>query len=334
MLTRLLLTVSLLLAASVTALAGDDAPAWLQQAAGTNVPAYDKTVRAVVLVNDQKITVTDDGHVTTTRLYAVRILNREGRSEAVAREIYHTDTGKVRELQAWLIRAAGPPKHYGKDQTIDIALATDDVYNEYRAKAIIGEDDADAGQVFGFQAVSEDRSIFSQTEWQFQDELPALVSRVTLVLPNGWRSTSVTFNHDAVTPAASGSTFTWELRNLAPIPPEPMSPAVTNLAPRVAISYFPANAASAAVKTFADWAQVSRWMSELEDPQVTTNPELEAKARQLTANCKTELERIQAIGQFVQGIKYISIQTGLGRGGGYQPHAATLVFAKSYGDCK
>src|SRR5215471_18020067 len=127
MLTRLLLFVAVMLAASVTTLAGDDVPAWLQQAATTSVPTYEKTVSAVVLLNDQKITVTDDGHVTTTRMYAVRILNREGRSEAVAREIYHTDTGKVRELQAWLIRATGPPRHYGKDQTIDLALATDDV---------------------------------------------------------------------------------------------------------------------------------------------------------------------------------------------------------------
>jgi transglutaminase-like putative cysteine protease len=333
--TRFLVPLLVILLAPLTTLAGDDLPAWLQQAAATNVPPYEKSVPAVVLLNDQKISVTEDGRVVTTRMYAVRILNREGRDEAVAREIYQTDTGKVRELQAWLIRSSGPSKHYGKDQVVDIALATDDVYNEIRAKAIIAENDADAGYVFGYQMVSEDRSIFSQTEWEFQDSLPALISRITLALPNGWRTTSVTFNHDNISPTESGSTYTWELRNLAPIPREPLSPAVTNLAPRLAISYFPAaNSSNTSVRTFGDWAQVSQWMSELEDPQVTTNAELEAKTRELTANCKTELERIQAIGRYVQSIKYISIQTGLGRGGGYRPHAATEVFAKSYGDCK
>ncbi len=331
---RFLSSILVTLIAAVTAVAGDEAPAWLQQAAAATVPSYDKNVSAVVLLNDQKISVTDDGRVVTTRLYAVRILNREGRSAALAREIYQTDTGKIRELQAWLIRPSGPAKHYGKDQTVDLALATDDVYNEYRVKAIFAKDDADAGQVFGYQVVSEDRSIFSQTEWDFQDSLPALISRMTLVVPNGWRSTSVTFNHTDVTPTVNASTYTWELRNLAPIPHEPLSPAVTNLAARVAISYFPANPTNTSVKTFGDWAQVSGWISELEDPQVTTSPELEAKARALTADCKTELERIQAIGRYVQGIKYISIQTGLGRGGGYRPHPATEVFAKSYGDCK
>src|SRR5919202_1263755 len=35
-----------------------------------------------------------------------------------------------------------------------------------------------------------------------------------------------------------------------------------------------------------------------------------------------------------QKVQYIAIQTGLGQGGGYRPHASTEVFAKSYGDCE
>ncbi len=332
---QLALTLVLVFIASAPVFAGDDVPAWLQQAASMPSPAYDKDVPAVVLLNDQKITVGEDGRVVTTRTYAVRILTREGRAEAIAREIYQTDTGKVRDLQAWLVRSSGPAKHYGKDQTIDIALAVNDVYNEYRAKAIVAEDDADTGNVFGYQMTSEDRSIFSQFEWEFQDRMPALVSRVTLVLPGGWRASSVTFNHADVAATVSGASYSWELHDLSPIAKEPMSPPVSTLAPRVAVSYFPAAGSnSATVKTFADWAQVSQWMSELEDPQVTSDPALEAKARDLTANSKTEFERIQAIGRYVQSVKYISIQTGLGRGGGYRPHTATEVFAKSYGDCK
>src|SRR5947208_16259024 len=115
MFTRLILCSSLVAFAAVTALAGSDAPpSWLQQAAATTPPTYDKDVPAVVLLNDQKITVSDDGHVVRTRTFAVRILNREGRAEAIAREVYQTDTGKVRDLQAWLIRSNGPVKHYGR----------------------------------------------------------------------------------------------------------------------------------------------------------------------------------------------------------------------------
>ena len=59
-----------------------------------------------------------------------------------------------------------------------------------------------------------------------------------------------------------------------------------------------------------------------------------AKARELTANSKTELERIRAIGRFVQNLQYISIDIGVGRGNGYRPHAASQVLTKAYGDCK
>src|ERR1051325_5381991 len=199
----------ILLATGAAHAAGDDVPAWLQQAAATTVPTYEKDVPAVVLLNDQKITVSEDGHVVTTRNYAVRILLREGRDFAFAKEIYQTDTGKVREMRAWLIRPAGPLKRYGKDETLDLALSTDDVYNEIRAKAISARADADAGSVFGYQIVSEDRSIFSQFEWDFQDRIPSLLSRFTLALPNGYRSTSVTFNHETIEPRIEGSTYTW-----------------------------------------------------------------------------------------------------------------------------
>ncbi len=72
----------------------------------------------------------------------------------------------------------------------------------------------------------------------------------------------------------------------------------------------------------------------MHDPQTIPNDALSEKARQLTASAKTELEKIRAVGTFVQSIRYISIDIGVSRGGGMRPHAATEVFAKSYGDCK
>src|SRR5205085_12642892 len=110
---------------------------------------------------------------------------------------------------------------------------------------------------------------------------------------------------------------------------EPMRPPITNLAPRLAISYFAPGGGKAGVgPTFASWAEVSRWLTELSDPQMTLDDNLAGKAKQVTAGAKTELERIQAIGRYVQGTNYVAIQTGIGRGGGYRPHAATEVFAK------
>jgi hypothetical protein len=313
----------------------DEAPSWLQQAAAIKVPVYDKDVPAVVLQNDQTVSVTEDGRVTTTTTYAVRILTREGRDYAGAVEPYLTNSGKVRELHAWLIRPNGVGKKYDKDDIVDRISDPNDIYDEYRVKLIDGSRDADAGAVFGYQSISEERPLFSQDTWAFQNRLPTLVSRYSLALPNGWRATSVTFNHRQLEPSISGSTYTWELRDLAPIKAEPASPNVGNLVARLAVNYFVADSGSSAVaRTFETWAQVSRWATELHDPQAVPDPTVTAKARELTANSKTELDRIRAIAQFVQRLQYISIDIGVGRGNGYRPHAAQQVLAKAYGDCK
>ncbi len=329
---RLLSLFALILVSASSAFAGDEVPAWLQQAAQQNVPAYSKEVPAVVLLDESSMAVGEDGRIVTTSTYAVRILSREGREEAVARLPYMTDAGKVREMRAWLIRSNGDVKRYGKDQMLDVAAANNDVYNESRVKVISASDEADAGMVFGYQTVSESRSFFSQSLWYFQGDLPVLQSRLQLTLPQGWAASSVTFNHSKIEPAVTGSTYSWELRNLSYIEHEPSGPSVSNLAPRVAVNYGPpTGAASGVARTFASWSDVSRWYTELSDPQVTLDDALAGKARQLTANAKTELERIQIIGNYVQNLQYISVQIGVGR---FRPHSATEVFAKSYGDCK
>jgi transglutaminase-like putative cysteine protease len=315
--------------------AGDDTPAWLQQAAKMSVPAYEKDLPAVVLQREQHVTVSDDGRVTTVTLFAIRILIREGRDYAAATEYYENDAGKVRELRGWLIKPSGQVKKYGKDETIDAVEDPNDIYNESRLKMIDASKDADAGAVFGYQATIEERPIFSQDVWSFQNRLPAITSRYTLTLPAGWSAKSVTFNHAKIEPTISGSTYTWELQNLPPIAPEPSSPKVSSVAPRLAVSYFPpGDTQSTNFKTFSNWPEVSFWLTQLHDPQATANDALSEKTRQLTANARTELEKIRAVGSFVQTIRYIAIAIGVSRGGGMRPRLATEVFAKSYGDCK
>ncbi len=313
----------------------DDAPMWLRQAAKVSLPAYEKDLPAVVLQREQHMTVTEDGRITTVTQFAVRILIREGRGYAGAREYYESDAGKVREMHAWLIRPSGQVRKYGKADIIDAVEDPNDVYNESRVKMIDASDEAEAGAIFGYQATTEERSIFSQDVWSFQNRLPALASQYTLTLPSGWSAKSVTFNHARIEPTISGSTYTWELQNLPPIVPEPSSPRVSGLAPRIAISFFPpGDTQSANFTTFSNWGEVSYWLTQLHDPQTIPNDALSEKARQLTASAKTELEKIRAVGTFVQSIRYISIDIGVSRGGGMRPHAATEVFAKSYGDCK
>lgn len=313
----------------------EEAPQWLQQAAAIKLPVYDKEVEAVVLRDEQNVVLNSDGRLITNTIFAVRILSREGRYRAEAAEVYLTQSGKINELHAWLIRPGGVVKKYGKDETADRILDPNDIYNEYRLKEIDASDDAEAGAVFGYQATSEERPLFNQDIWRFQDRLPTLLSRYSLTLPSGWGASSLTFNHEKVEPTVNGTTYVWELRDLEPIKFEPASPKISNLVPRIAINYFLNDSGvSASSKGFENWTQVSRWATDLHDPQAIPDQSVAAKARELTVNVKTDLERIKAIGHFVQNLQYISIDIGVGRGNGYRPHAASQVLAKAYGDCK
>ena len=333
---KLLITVVGLLILANTAYAspGDETPSWVQQAASIKVPAYDKDVPAVVLLNEQTSTISSDGKQTDVQNYAVRILRREGREYAYGLAVYIPDSRKVKDFRAWLIRANGETKRYGKDETFDAAGQLNDVYNEYRYKKIDAEDDADTGCVFAYSYTIEDRSIFSQAEFSFQYVLPVINARYTLTVPEGWRADALTFNHPKIEPKVNGASYSWELSNLAPVPYEPMSPDLTDLVPRLAVSYYPPANAQLPIKSFANWGDVAAYMAELEDPQVIIDDALSRKAMELTALAKTEYDKIRAIARYVQNIQYISIQTGIGRGGGYRPHPSNEVFAKAYGDCK
>jgi len=319
---------------SATVFADDAAPAWMRQAAAIQPPAYDKTVNAVVLQNEETVTLDSSGKLITTDNYAVKILTREGKKEAVAVAFYLVNFGKVRDMQAWIIRPDGTAKSYGKKEIIDHISDPDDVYDEGRVKIINAIGDVDTGYIFGYSVTTEDSPLFYQDRYNFQLDLPTLMSRYTLNLPAGWKANSLTFNYPDVKPRVAGSSYTWEVRDLPPIKDEPLSPSFMNIAPRMVVNYGPEDASQSVNKAFTNWTDVSKWGTTLHEPQVIVDDAVAIKARDLTANAKTELEKIQAIGKFVQNLQYISIDIGVGYGNGMKPRPSTMVLGRGYGDCK
>jgi hypothetical protein len=314
-----------------TSFAGNDVPDWLRQDAGISVPAYEKTVPAVVLRNDQSVEYSADGKMIVTTTYAVRILLREGKEYAEAGAVYLVGSGNVKEINAWMISPGSGNKKYDKDYIVDRVIDLDDIYNEYRVKLINATRDADAGSVFGYQIVTEERPLFTQDTWTFQDTLPTINSRYSLSLPKGWKATNKTFNYADIQPQVNGNNYSWELHNLQPIPYEKASPSIRNIAPRIAVNYFAENGSTA---NYKDWIEVSRWATALHDGQVIVDDAVATKARELTANATTELDKIRAIGTFVQNLQYISIDIGVGYGNGYKPRPSNMVLNRGYGDCK
>jgi len=84
--------------------------------------------------------------------------------------------------------------------------------------------------------------------------------------------------------------------------------------------------------TFETWEQIGRWYASLEKDRRAPSPEVRAKAQELTKGLHTDLEKTEALYDFVaKNFRYVSLSLGLGR---YQPHAASDVLHDQYGDCK
>jgi len=84
--------------------------------------------------------------------------------------------------------------------------------------------------------------------------------------------------------------------------------------------------------TFNTWEEIGRWYAGLDHDRRQPTPEIRAKADELTKGVGTELDKVEALYDFVaKNFRYVSLSLGLGR---YQPHAASDVLHNQYGDCK
>lgn len=328
MIARLSLALAMLLLASIESRA--DAPAWLRTLSA--VPAGGAGA-AVVLLDQEDVTVGVDGRVRSIRRYAVRIANRDGRDAALAREVYVTSSGRIRAVRGWIISAGGRERDLGDRHVIDVSSADNDVYNEVRVRAIAARDEVAPGDVFGAEIESEDRMLFAQFEWVLQNRWPTRQARRSLTLPPRWTTRDITFNAPSISPRVEGLTTIWEARDLPGLSEEPLMPPATAVVPRVAVSVHGEGTTQPA-GAFASWKEVAGWLHGLSASVATPTESVAQRARELTSGLSSTGDRIGAIGRFTQKVQYVSIQTGLGRGGGYQPRAPEMVLARNYGDCK
>jgi tetratricopeptide (TPR) repeat protein len=84
--------------------------------------------------------------------------------------------------------------------------------------------------------------------------------------------------------------------------------------------------------TFGNWEEVGRWYASLEKDRRPPTKDVQAKADALTKGLTSDLDKIQALYDFVaQNFRYVSLSLGQAR---YQPHLPDDVLHNQYGDCK
>ena len=307
-----------------------DAPAWMHAAVNASLPAYDEKTDAVLLYSETDVTVIATDKIKTTVREAYKILRPNGREHGTV-YVHFNPERKIKSLHGWCIPAQGKDYEVKDKDAVDRSLGgggelIDDV--KFRVLTIPAPD---PGNIVGYEYEVEERPFFLQDMWMFQEVDPVRESHYSLQLPAGWEFKSSWLNHPEIKPSESGNNlWQWTVADVEPIRHEPAMPPYRGVAGQMIVTFFPPG--GKAVNTFAAWDDMGKWYGTLLSGRAEASPEINQQVVTLTAGKNTQLEKMQAIAQFVQrDIRYVAIELGIG---GWQPHPAPEVFAHHYGDCK
>jgi transglutaminase-like putative cysteine protease len=314
------------------------APEWVLEAARVATPTTTKGAPAVVLSRESTSKVARDGSLTRTQRVAIRVLTDSGRSWASFAVPYVQGSTRVRESSAWLIRKGLEVKRSERADWIDVSSDTfGALYSDSRSKAVAFVADAVVGDVFVAETQTTGDALFAEDihGWGIQG-LPVVHETYRLELPAGF--TATTFVRGAPSPASqqfdNGRTTVWTLENRPFLPAEPAAPGYESVHPLLLVRFEPPKGVRFKPVVIRQWSELAEWTYRLNNAQCDRNEHLIAEAQRLVGTSSTELEKIRALGRFVQRLHYATLMKGLGQGLGYQPHKATQVLAQRYGDCK
>ncbi len=85
------------------------------------------------------------------------------------------------------------------------------------------------------------------------------------------------------------------------------------------------------VSTFPDWPAFSGWYERISQLTDEVTPAISERAKELSAKCSTDREKVLAIYNYVTRLRYVAIPLGVNS---FRPHAAANVFQNQFGDCK
>lgn len=192
--------------------------------------------------------------------------------------------------------------------------------------------------------------VFAQDLWEIQSNIPILENTYRLTVPvmlvmpasvggYGWNWHWKAFNCTLGKPKVNSKphidmlhlqtgkidgyvTLEWTKRNIPAFRPEPMMPPHSDY-----IQY--ARFASSAWTT---WNSLSEWYyGNYFKPQYVITDAVRRKARSITKDCPTEMDKLNAVYSFVQSLRYVAVERDQGVYGLAKPQQ---VLERGYGDCK
>jgi hypothetical protein len=300
--------------------------------ASAPVPAHDEKTDAVLLYSETAINVQSLDKIKTRVRVAYKILRPSGRDYGIAAVSFNAHT-KINGLRGWCIPAQGKDYEVKDKEAVVIALPKvegSELISDVKDK-LLQIPAPDPGNIIGYEYEEEEQPMVLQTVWPFQREIPGHELHYSLQLPAGWEYKASWINYPEAKPTQGGNNqWEWVVSDVKAIRKEAEMPPIEGVAGQMIISFFPPGGASA--NGFSSWLGMGNWYRNLTNGRRDASPEITQQVATITASAHTPLEKMKALALFVQhDIRYVAIELGIG---GWQPHAASEVFAHRYGDCK
>ena len=304
-------------------------PDWFRQLAHAPILHYPDETNAVVLLDDETLTVKDNGDMYVNYRRVVKILRPSGKEYGIFHAYFDKET-KLEWIHAWSIGSNGQEYELKDKDAIETSPYAYALYEDTRYK-VMKLPAVDVGAYVAVEFQQKCRPYAFSRKWLFQEAAPVKVARFSVNLPAGWEYQYRFGNWTEKKPVSAGSnSWSWEIDDVPGIEHEREMPSFHSLAGMMVVSFYSASLKQASRTD--TWSDVARWADSLNASRRVPTPKLQARVTELSEGKPNTVDRIRALANYAQhNIRYVEIGIGIG---GFQAHMAGDTFANSYGDCK
>ncbi|HSY48667.1 MAG TPA: DUF3857 domain-containing protein [Thermoanaerobaculia bacterium] len=304
-------------------------PDWVKAAAASAVPPIAGSPRGVMLLDETTTTVSASGEIRTLHRMVWKILTSPGRDLGTFVLRADAET-RIKSLRSWTITAKGEELQAGDGEAIESSAVPGELYSDQKL-VLLRIPAAEPGNIIAIECEHRDRPYILQDSWTFQSDIPVVVARYSLVLPDGWAHEEKWFNSSGAPATRSGNVIAWEMRDVTATKDEAHRASEEAIAGRMNVNFIPPKEQLAG-KAHRTWDDVAAWYTTLISDRMDSSSAISAKVNELTGGKPSAFEKLAAIAAFAQhDVRYVAVEIGIG---GYQPHHAGDILTNRYGDCK
>lgn len=294
-----------------------------------------KNAHAVKRMEEVTVKINDPGDVRVTTHSIITILDPAGDKYAQMVEVYNK-LADIRSIRGVLYDEYGKQLKKLKQSDISDVSGSDDeslmTDNRYKVHSFYHK-------VYPYTIEYEIEMKYNQSfilpDWTPQEDEPYAVqqSKLTVITPKDYvlRYRNFVYNGEPVKSEDDVSrVYTWEVKNLVPLPDEYYTPVWHKRTATVmlAASQFEMQQYKGSMNT---WEEFGSFYNTLNQGKDQLPESMKQTVHQLTDGLSRS-EKIAKLYQYLQQhTRYVSIQLGIG---GFQSFDANYVVSKGYGDCK